>query len=204
MVQAGTLFEYLAAFITIVLGLALADLLVSLHRLLRERRRVIWRPLPLLLALFVFLSLLTCFFSVWDMTRWKGITYLGLLWQVVVAVPWFLAACAVLPDEVPKGRFDLDQFYFGERRYILWLLAAGGIIGVIVVTINGWDSLRRDPSAYGTYFLMNFAFLVPIGAMLRSERKWVHWLSMAMLFGLACYGFASWEISGAPAFVFQK
>jgi len=50
MVAPGTLFEYLAAFITIVLAFALGDLLVSLHRLLRARRKVIWAPLPVLLA----------------------------------------------------------------------------------------------------------------------------------------------------------
>jgi hypothetical protein len=201
MVQAGTLFEYLAAFITIVLGLALADLLVSLHRLLRERRRIIWRPLPLLLALFVFLGLLTFFFSVWDMTRWKEITYFGLLWQMVGTVPIFLAACAVLPDDVPKGRLDLDQFYFDERRYVLWLIAAGTMIGIVDVTFTGWDSLQGDPSIYVIYYLINFVMLAAMGAMVSSERKWVHWLSMAIIFSLAGYGFAEWEISGSPAFV---
>ena len=200
MVQAGTLFEYLAAFITIVLGLALADLLVSLHRLLRARRRVIWRPLPLLLALFVFLALLTGFFGAWDMTRWEGITYFGLLWYVVGSVPSFLAACAVLPDEVPEGRFDLDQFYFDERRYVLGLLTVGAIFGFMDTTFNGCDSLRRDPSVWVQFYLMNFALLAVMGAMILSERKWVHWLSIAILLGLSCYGFAEWKISGAPAF----
>jgi uncharacterized membrane protein (DUF485 family) len=201
MVQAGALFEYLAAFITIVLGLALADLLISLHRLLRERNRVIWRPLPLLLALFVFLALLTGFFDQWEMTGWRRIGYFGLVWQIVLAVPVFLAACAVLPDKVPSGRFDLDHFYFGERRYIFSLLAVANILMAIDDIFNNWDALWRDPTKTVPYFLVNFIFLALIGAMAWSDRKWVHWLSMALLFILAGVGFAAWEISGAPAFV---
>ena len=75
MVAPGTLFEYLAAFITIILAIAFSDMATSLHRLLGARRRIEWHPLPLLVALFVLLTLITNFFELWPLTRLDRISY---------------------------------------------------------------------------------------------------------------------------------
>ena len=124
---------------------------------------------------------------------------------MVSAVPAFLAACAVLPDEVPHGQdhFDLNEFYFKERRYVLTLLAVGVIISVVEPTFTGWGRVLSNPMNFAEFYTINAAFLVIMGAMIWSERKSVHWISLAMLFGLACYGFADWKIGGAPAFVLR-
>lgn len=202
MVQAGTLFGYLAAFITIVLGLALADLLTSFHRLLRARHRVVWRPLPILLALFVMLSLLTGFFGIWEMTRLEVMTYYGLAWQMVLYFPFFLAACAVLPDEVPAEGLDLDTFYFAERRYVLALLASVAVLDMTNVWITAWAEIAADPaSVFDLYLLFNLIVLGLFALMAWSERKWVHWAALAVLFAIAHLGFSVWDIRGASALV---
>jgi hypothetical protein len=200
MVQAGTLFGYLAAFITIVLGLALADMLVSIHRLLRARRRVVWRPLPLLLALVIGLSLLTAFFELWDMTGWERISYYGLVWQVVNYVPIFLAACAVLPDDVPPEGLDLDQFYFEERRYIVALVALGLAFDVGHQIVAGWSEVVADPgSFFFPYLVFNLLFFSAFAAIAWSGRKWVHWIAYAVLLAVAHIGYSMWDISGGSA-----
>jgi len=48
------MFAYLAAFVSIILALAVSDLVQSLHRLLRARRRVKWSLTALIAALTVF------------------------------------------------------------------------------------------------------------------------------------------------------
>ena len=68
MAAAGTLFSYLAAFVTIVLALGLTDLLTSLHRLLRHAAIVRWAALPLAAALFILLALFSEFFTIWQLT----------------------------------------------------------------------------------------------------------------------------------------
>jgi len=203
MVQAGTLFGYLAAFVTIVLALALSDLLISVHRLLRARKRVHWRPLPLVLATFVALSLLTCFFELWDLTRWTSLSYYGLLWQVVQYVPIFLAASAVLPDEVPEDGLDLDQFYFAERRYIVALLAIAFLFNAAGYLVGQWGDIltRSHVSTFVlTVFLpMNLLTLAAFAAISWSGRKWLHWISFLILFGLAHVGYSDWVVEGASA-----
>ena len=200
MVQAGTLFGYLAAFVTIVLGLALADFLVSLHRLLRARRRVVWRPLPLLLALFAMLSLLTGFFELWEMTRWESISYFGLVWQILLAIPLFLVTCAVLPDDVPPGTFDFENFYVGERHYICALLAADIILDIADAALRNRPGHAGDLSFLLSFYLpLNLLVLAGIGFIGWSQAKWVQWLAFAILFGAAGVGYASWSIGGADA-----
>ena len=50
-----TPFEYSLVLVTIIVGLAMTDMLVSLHRLLRSRTKVHWHWLPLISALLVLL-----------------------------------------------------------------------------------------------------------------------------------------------------
>lgn len=53
-----TPFEYLLALVSILIGLAVADLATCMHRLLRARSRVRWDWLPLASALIVMLLIL--------------------------------------------------------------------------------------------------------------------------------------------------
>src|SRR5438477_10235776 len=52
-------FEYLLLFAAIVLGLAISDLAISLHRLLNAAGRVRWGLLSSLAAILVFLQIVT-------------------------------------------------------------------------------------------------------------------------------------------------
>jgi hypothetical protein len=117
------LFAYLAAFVTIVLAVALTDMIQSAHRLLRARRKVKWDPLSPLLALSVFLALLGEFFGLWWIDkRFFRLSFYGLLGFMTGPTIYTFAAFAVLPDEVPEDGLDLRQFYFDNRHYIAVLL----------------------------------------------------------------------------------
>jgi hypothetical protein len=199
MVQAGTLFEYLAAFITILLALAVGDLALSLHRLFRARRTVRWHPLPLVAALWVFLVLLTSFFGLWSMVELSRVTYSALLWFVLPQVCYFLAASAVLPDELAPD-FDLVEFYLAERSYIFAVLALGFALELVDDVIHAGARMMGSPlTVAAPYFAVNAAILAAFAAMWVSARRWVHWAGFAVLFVTALFGFAGWEIRGAPA-----
>jgi hypothetical protein len=194
----GTLFEYLSAFITIIVALAVGDMLVSLHRLLRARARVRWHPLPLVLALFVFMSLLTLFFELWRHVDLAAISYWALVAEIVPLSLIFLAASAVLPDEVPAQGLDLRVFYFQERRYVYALLAAALVMSVALLLANsrGEMSLKFILTFYlPANVAMTAAFVV--GAL--SSRAWAHWLALGVLTILTFIGFTGWSIQGAPA-----
>jgi hypothetical protein len=129
--QPSDLFAYLAAFVTIVLAIALSDLMMSTHRLLRARARVRWSALPLLMASFVYFMILSEFFGLWSELQVRSFAYIDLVGEMIVPSLISLLAFAVLPDDVPGKGLDLRAFYFAERRYLVVLLAlivAGDIV----------------------------------------------------------------------------
>jgi hypothetical protein len=116
-------FGHLLALVSIIVGLALTDLLGSLHRLIRARRRVRWHWLPLVWAAGVLLLNLQywwVFFRVGKARVWGKLLELGV--HLCGPILLFLACAAALPDEVEDGN-DLLEQYFAQRHYFFALLA---------------------------------------------------------------------------------
>ena len=143
--QQDDLFAYLAAFVTIVLALALSDLLMSTHRLLRARHRIEWSALPLLMAAWVYFTILSEFFGLWGELQVKSFAYIDLVGEMVVPTLISLAAFAVLPDDIPAKRLNLRDFYFEHRRYLVVLIALILVGDVIrnLLWLNRHDYLGR-------------------------------------------------------------
>ena len=125
------LFAYLAAFVTVVLALAISDLVQSVHRLIGARDRVQWSLTALIAAATVFLAILEEFFGLWRLVGIERFTYLDLLILILPPILLSLAAMAVLPDEVPAGNFDLADYYMANRR-LVWLLLGLWVLAIFV------------------------------------------------------------------------
>jgi len=196
MVGAGTLFSYLSAFVTIVLALGLSDLLISFHRLMRHRRTVRWTGLPLAAALFVLLALLTEFFSMWGLVAVDRVSFVGLVFHLLPTFFIFLAASAALPDEVGDGPFDLDAHYFSQQRYFYVTLSLA-FLGDAPRALEGvpfklgaiLDIIAPSTSVAAIFLILAF-----------SRRRWLHWLGLAIVFGLILWHVPEMVIE-APAAV---
>ncbi len=117
--------ENMLALITIVFGLMLTDLFASLHRLIRQRRRVRWHWLPLLVAWYVLALILKNWWGIVSQadsgakaSGWAFVFYGHLLLLL------YLVASAALPDEVPSAGLDMRAYYLGHRRQF-WGLMSG-------------------------------------------------------------------------------
>jgi len=115
----------ISTLVTIVYGLILTDLFASMHRLIRNRSRVRWHWLPLLVSWYVLVIVLKNWWglvfsgeeSVWE-SGWIFFFYGHLLMLL------YLVASAALPDDVPAGGLDMLEYYVEHRRYF-WGLFAG-------------------------------------------------------------------------------
>lgn len=120
-------FEYITVLVSIVIGLAIADVATSLHRLLTAGGRVIWDWISPVAALLVLLEL----FNIW--WKWHGFTG-STLGQVIpyfaVLLLLFLAAAVSLPDEVPAEGINLRQYFEAKRRHF-WSVYAAYVVGWI-------------------------------------------------------------------------
>ena len=200
MVQAGTLFGYLAAFVTIVLALGLTDLLTSLHRLIRHARIVRWAALPLTAATLILLALFSEFFTIWQLTLVNEISFIGLFVHLLPTFFVFLAASAVLPDAIEGEAFDLDAFYFDTRRYLYLTLGLAFACDAPRAMLADSSDLEGVLLGIALPTLVVASVFV---AMAVSRRRWVHWAGLTFVLAIVILNFSTHSIS-APAAVVES
>ena len=116
--------EYFLGLMAIVSGLALTDMVSSLHGLLRRFRLVRWDFLPLTLAGVVLFTVLYGWFVAF-MSDWQSMPFWMFVIAVAQMVSLFLAAKAVLPDDDgSRDAVDLLAHYRSFNRYVWLSLAA--------------------------------------------------------------------------------
>ena len=157
--------EYTAAFISIMIGLSLADLAASLQRLLRAGSRVKWDALAPLAAL-----LTTAFvMNVW----WSSYSRLAALDRLSIGafIPDLIAlillyslASSALPDEVKEERLVLADYYEANRSsfWRLFALYTFWVTAVVAVRLipSGAGAARILPQILPNLFLTALMLLL--------------------------------------------
>jgi hypothetical protein len=117
-----SLVERVAVLVAIVLGLALTELGISFHRLMRAGRRVRWDWMSPALAVVMLLETVQFW---WLSQAWYAnateLRLLEFLPRLLLLLMIYLLAAAVLPDEVPERGISLRSFYVETSRYF-WAL----------------------------------------------------------------------------------
>ena len=134
-----SLVERVAVLVAIVLGLALAELGTSFHRLMRAGKRVRWDWMSPALAVLMLLETVQFW---WLSQSWYAnateLRLLDFLPRLVLLLLIYLLAAAVLPDEVPEKGIDLRNFYVETSRYFWALVLLLTIfIMIFIVPANG-------------------------------------------------------------------
>lgn len=119
-------FNFVAGLLSIITGLALSDMGLSLHRLLKRRDRVRWDPLVLGTAAYLAFVIVRYWFQTWSVHDFPKVTslffFLGLLVENFLL---FLIAASALPDEEDVGNGPVDLRLFGQKQHrYLWSLFA--------------------------------------------------------------------------------
>lgn len=192
------LFAYLAAFVTIVLAIAVTDMVHSTHRLLRQGRRVRWHVIPILAAVFVFLSVLSEFFELWRVAGTRRFGYFDLVGLMVTPMLVAIAACAVLPDEVPQDGLDLQAFYFANRRYlfsIVGIALVGNLLGSIrLVWLATGGAIPLSHPVWWLNAPVTAATLLICIVLAWSARRWVHYGGLIVLLIASLMGYSMFSI----------
>jgi hypothetical protein len=140
--------EYLSVFVSIIVGLAVADLLISLHRLIRMGSRVTWYWLVPALAFYMLLVIVAFWWGTfWWLGLVKSLKMAEFLPTLIVAIAIFLLAAAVLPDEIPEGELDLKAWYVENSRQI-WILAAIGMAVTVMDAGLILSTMLKDSGSF--------------------------------------------------------
>lgn len=169
--------SYILNFASIILGLAVADMLIDLDRLLRARRRVRWHPLPVIAFAFVLMVLIAAWWELYDLSSTRTITVAVFLPYFAKLILIFLLAAAVLPTEW-EGKMDLKEYYFANARYFFGLWWLLGLVILFMPTMQG-----EGLPTLGFVLAMSRG-LVGMFVLAVVRRPLVHWLILPTLFVL--------------------
>ncbi len=177
----------------VVIGLAIADMATSLHRLLRNRSRVRWDWVSPLAAVVILTELFNFW---WNWRAFTGSTLGATVPYFTVLIILFLAACATLPDEIPGSGIDLRR-YFDENRVYFWsvyacYLAAWIGIGTVRDVQRGasFSAVMRD-------WYVDYAWIIVYFAMIFVRPRWISGAVLALSLFWVLYAFNWWNMSPA-------
>ncbi|MDX1419667.1 MAG: hypothetical protein R3181_06845 [Rubricoccaceae bacterium] len=169
-----TAFEYVIPLVSVVVGVAIADIAGSLHLLLQNRGRITWDWLALATAFLALLLLLLSWWSFYNLDYGETVLFtslVGFAGVCAVLITLYLLAAASLPSSVPEEGLDLSEFYLSNAGYF-WTLAA-----IAMVLIAGMGTARRvlagggvGDQAWVPVIVSTVVFVV----LARTKRRWVH------------------------------
>jgi hypothetical protein len=116
--------EFLLGFVGVVIGLGVADLLTSFHKLLRARGRVRWDWLTVFYAVYMLYALIIMFWWQFDYPpRGTSYTIWAFIPNFIYLASAFLMVASALPDDVPASGIDLREYYLETLKYRWGLVA---------------------------------------------------------------------------------
>lgn len=148
-------FSFVTVTYSIIIGLAISDLMGRIGLLIRNRRQVRFHWIPLYWAGMLFLIQVQIWWSLWgfrDLPRWHIVSFLAIL---CLTISTYLPANVILPDSF-DGDSPVDLLYFfNDHRRAFFLLFA--IIPLVSVLIN---------IAFFGVAIFDYGFLLPLCAAL--------------------------------------
>jgi hypothetical protein len=175
--------EYIAAFISIVIGLSLADLATSLQRLLRAGERVKWDPLAPAAAILVAAFIINVWWTSFEsLNALRSISVAVFIPDLISLLLLFCLASSALPDEVP-ATLDLADYYRENRRqfwslfvfYIVWVTAVAGLRAQLAGVPGNAMIGTVAPNLVLTSLML---------VLIWTPRRWVHGLVIALLLAI--------------------
>jgi hypothetical protein len=185
-------FEYALGLFTVLIGLAIADIAMSFHRLARRRPRIAWDPLALMATLYAVLIAVGMWFDLWSV---RGIAetrnfffYFSIVVELFVV---FLLAAASLPDEPDDGA-NLRDYYLENSRYF-WTLVL--LFQVSYYSHYTYFALRSAHASL-THDIVVGAVDIAIALTLRwSRAPLVHYFGLTVVLALTLWDRSGYSIN---------
>lgn len=169
--------EYLLGLLAIISGLAVVDLLSSLHHLFAAKARVRWDWLAMTAAVQIALTLVASWWISWqsfgstpdiDLPLWRFILTLGQLSALYMSVR------ASLPDTVPDEGVDLADYYARYSGYMWGAMLVTYLLVVCADVLSGWGLLTDNPGAWVAENWPVFICVVIFAALVAVRRRVLH------------------------------
>jgi len=169
-------FDYLSVLLSIVLGLAIANVLARLATVVTARERIDFYWPPVAWAVWLFFISVQHWWAEWGVRHTRDWSF-GAFWlELLVPVDLFLLSTLVLPERDASGPLDLGEWYFRNRRWffaLMFFLPATSIASEIARTGHMSSTLNLA-------FLLAFDAVIAVAFFLPS-RKAQEWITAQAL-----------------------
>jgi len=175
-------FSYLSVLLSIILGLAVTEILQGFKRLLITRRRVRIYPPAMAWALTTLLSLAQTWWAMFGLrshAQWTFAMYAAVLLQTTII---YSVAALALPDQPENDEAAMRATYYEHARPFFILSAAAALASILKEWVMTGGLL--EPVNLG----FHLAFIAATGAAAVTQRPWYHQaLGPAVLAAYAVY-----------------
>jgi hypothetical protein len=161
-------FSYLSVLLSIILGLAITQVLLGFRGLILTRAKVklylptlIWAGLALLIAIQAWWAS----FGLRTRVSW---TFLGFIMIVLQAISVYMATAVVLPDISGDSIVDLRDHYFAHRSWFFGFM----LLGVTFSAAKELALTGHLPGRLNGKFHLIFAVTAILAAIIR--QRWFH------------------------------
>ncbi len=171
-------FDYLTVLNSIVLGLAIANVLTRLATVVTAREQVDFYWPPVVWAVWLFFISVQHWWAEWGVRHTQHWTF-GAFWlELLVPVDLFLLSTLVLPERKEDGKRNLGEWYFHNRR---WFFAVMFFLPALSIASEVARSGRMS-SNLNLAFLLAFDAVIVVAYLLKSRRaqEWITAQAMAM------------------------
>lgn len=131
-------FSYLSVLLSIILGLAITQVLQGLGRLMQARARVVPFWPPLVLAVTLLVSFVQSWWAMFGLRNYSEWTFARFAVVIVQTIFSYMQAALILPEVVPEGVLDLRESYFAHRRWFFAMVIGGTLASLLKdLALNG-------------------------------------------------------------------
>jgi len=164
-------FDYLTVLVSIVIGLAIANVLTRLAVVMTARERVDFYWPPVAWAVWLFFISVQHWWAQWSVRHTREWNFGTFCLELLVPVTLFLLSALVLPEREENGRLDLGEWYFRNRAWffaVLFFVPAASLAEELART-------GRIASPVNLGFLLFFEAAIVVGYFSKSRRvqEWI-------------------------------
>ena len=166
-------FEFLFAFVSLLLGLAVAAVATGFADMWRGRETLSVGLATPLLGFYILMAAVQAWMALWGARDFLQMTPGELLRSVVVAMPYIFVARAMFPLQHDRWT-SLESYYERHSRVLLAVLMVSPAVICLTNLLRGLQLQPLDVLAYGVPILMP-------AAMMLWRRPAFHWLGLSVL-----------------------
>ena len=187
-----TYFDYSAIYFGIIVGLALANILFSIHKLVEAGSRVRWGWMAPASAAYAATLTINEFWYVWARQQDMGHRTILTWYPIAIAFALlFLMCAAALPDEAGEDGIDLAHYYVENRKRFWGFSAALHVFNLLswaikFAVLGATMQFVRD---HAGAMLLNATELALSLTLVFTRAKWWHALVLASLWIFTIYYF---------------